>query len=139
MASVVALAGQTRTIAPFLPVGLGIVLAVWRQFNGEYGTVVAAAPDGLRLRSGLVQTTAETIRPGRVQAVRLVEPLVWRAVGWCRLEADIRRPPPQRAPPCRPPHPPPRAPPGSSSATPHVIAELPGTPPLPSPRPRPSA
>jgi putative membrane protein len=75
-----------------LPFGLGIVLAVWRQFNGEYGTVVAAAADGLRLRSGLVQTTAETIRPGRVQAVRLVEPLVWRAFGWCRLEVDVAGP-----------------------------------------------
>src|SRR5260370_17738108 len=78
MASVVALPSQPGTLAPFLPVGFGIVLAVWRQFNGEYGTVVAAAPEGLRLRSGLVQTTAETIRPGRVQAVRLVEPLGWR-------------------------------------------------------------
>ena len=66
---------------PFLPFGFGIVLAVWRQFNGEFGTAVATAPDGLRLRSGLVQTTAETIRPGRVQAVRLVEPLLWRAFG----------------------------------------------------------
>ena len=62
---------------------------MWRQFNGEYGTTVALAPDGLRLRSGLVQTTAETIRPGRVQAVRLVEPLVWRWFGWSRLEVDV--------------------------------------------------
>jgi len=92
MASVVALTGQPGTIAPFLPVGFGIVLAVWRQFNGEYGTVVATAPDGLRLRSGLVQTTAETIRPGRVQAVRLVEPLAWRVFGWCRLEVDVAGP-----------------------------------------------
>jgi putative membrane protein len=68
------------------------VLGVWRQFNGDFGTVVAAAPDGLRLRSGLVQTTAETIRPGRVQGVRLVEPLVWRAFGWCRLEVDVAGP-----------------------------------------------
>ena len=68
------------------------MLAVWRQFNGEFGTVVSAAPEGLRLRSGLVQTTAETIRPGRVQAVRLVEPLVWRAFGWCRLEVDVAGP-----------------------------------------------
>jgi len=92
MATVVALTGEPGTIAPFLPVGFGIVLAVWRQFNGEYGTVVATAPDGLRLRSGLVQTTSETIRPGRVQAVRLVEPLVWRAFGWCRLEVDVAGP-----------------------------------------------
>ncbi len=92
MASVAAVTGQPGAVAPFLPVGLGIVLAVWRQFNGEYGTAVAAAADGLRLRSGLVQTTAETIRPGRVQAVRLVEPLAWRAFGWCRLEVNVAGP-----------------------------------------------
>jgi len=92
MAAVAALTGQPGAVAPFLPLGFGIVLAVWRQFNGEFGTNVAAAADGLRLRSGLVQTTAETIRPGRVQAVRLVQPLVWRAFGWCRLEVDVAGP-----------------------------------------------
>ncbi len=92
MALVAALTGQPGIVASFLPFGIGIVLAVWRQFNGEFGTTVAAAPDGLRLRSGLVQTTAETIRPGRVQGVRLVEPLVWRAFGWCRLEVDVAGP-----------------------------------------------
>jgi putative membrane protein len=76
-------------ITPFVFFAFGVVVALWRQFNGEFGTVVAEAPDGLRLRSGLVQTTAETIRPGRVQAVRLVEPLFWRAFGWCRLEVDV--------------------------------------------------
>jgi putative membrane protein len=89
VACIAAFSGQPGTVASFLPVAIGIVFAVWRQFNGEFGTTVAAAPDGLRLRSGLVQTTAETIRPGRVQAVRLVEPLVWRAFGWCRLEVDV--------------------------------------------------
>jgi putative membrane protein len=81
--------GHPGIVASFLPFVIGVVVAVWRRFNGEFGTVVALAPDGLRLRSGLVQTTAETIRPGRVQAVRLVEPLVWRAFGWCRLEVDV--------------------------------------------------
>jgi putative membrane protein len=78
--------------ASYLPVLVGAIIGVWRQFNGEYGTTVALAPDGLRLRSGLVQTTAETIRPGRVQAVRLAEPLVWRWFGWCRLEVDVAGP-----------------------------------------------
>ena len=78
--------------ASYLPVLVGAIIGVWRQFNGEYGTTVAVAPDGLRLRSGLVQTTAETIRPGRVQAVRLAEPLVWRWFGWCRLEVDVAGP-----------------------------------------------
>jgi putative membrane protein len=92
MAAIIAVTGKTGAIASILPVAAGAVLAVWRRFNSDFGTVVAAAPDGLRLRSGLVQTTAETIRPGRVQAVRLVEPLVWRAFGWCRLEVDVAGP-----------------------------------------------
>jgi putative membrane protein len=81
--------GSVGVITPFLPVAFGVIAALWRQFNGEYGTTVTLAADGIRLRSGLVQTTAETIRPGRIQAVRLVEPLIWRALGWCRLEVDV--------------------------------------------------
>jgi putative membrane protein len=89
---VIALTGKPGIIVPFLVFGFGIVTSVWRQFNTEFGTAVAEAPDGLRLRSGLVQTAAETIRPGRVQAVRIVEPLLWRAFGWCRLEVDVAGP-----------------------------------------------
>lgn len=92
MACAAALTGRPGIVAAYLPVGIAVLLAVWRRFNGQFGTMVTAAPDGLRLRSGLVQTTAETIRPGRVQAVRLVEPLVWRAFGWCRLEVDVAGP-----------------------------------------------
>jgi putative membrane protein len=68
---------------------LAVATLVWRRFNQEYKLTVAAAPDGLRLRSGLVALNAETIRPGRVQAVRLVEPFLWRRLGWCRLEVDL--------------------------------------------------
>ncbi len=86
------LTGSVSVVAPFLPVGLGAILGTWRKFSAEFATTVADAPDGLRLRSGLIQTSAETIRPGRVQAVRLVEPAIWRAFGWCRLEVDIAGP-----------------------------------------------
>ncbi len=63
--------------------------AVLRRINVELGFTVAEAGDGLRLRSGLLQTRSETIPAGRVQAVRLVEPLLWRPFGWCRLEIDV--------------------------------------------------
>jgi putative membrane protein len=68
---------------------VGVGTGVWRRFNQEYKLTVARAPDGLRLRGGLVALAAETIRPGRVQAVRMVEPMLWRALGWCRLEVDL--------------------------------------------------
>ena len=68
---------------------LGVFTYIWRRFNQEYRLTLAEGPDGLRLRSGLIALTSETIRPGRVQAVRMVEPFLWRRLGWCRLEVDV--------------------------------------------------
>jgi putative membrane protein len=85
-------------IAPGVAVGviggsgtviLGLLTAFWRRLNGDYGMTVAEAGDGLRLRSGLLDTAAETIPRGRVQAVRMIEPLLWRPFGWCRVEVDV--------------------------------------------------
>ncbi len=68
---------------------LGAAAAVLRRLNVEFSFAVAESPDGLRLRSGLLQTRSETIPFGRVQAVRLLQPLLWRPFGWCRLEVDV--------------------------------------------------
>jgi putative membrane protein len=68
---------------------LGLLTAFWRRFNADYRLTVADAPDGLHLRSGLVDTAAETIPRGRVQAIRMIEPLLWRSFGWCRVEVDV--------------------------------------------------
>lgn len=68
---------------------LGAAGAVWQRFNGEYRLTVADAPDGLRLTAGLVETSAETIPRGRVQALRLVQPVTWRPFGWYRVEVDL--------------------------------------------------
>jgi putative membrane protein len=73
--------------------GLAVVLALVtpaiRQVTSEGGFSLAEAPDSLRVRCGLVQTVAETIPAGRVQAVRRLEPLMWRPLGWCRLEVVV--------------------------------------------------
>jgi putative membrane protein len=68
---------------------LGAFTVLWRRFNQLYRQRVLEGPDGLHVRGGLVALTAEVIRPGRVQAVRMVEPFIWRTVGWCRVEVDL--------------------------------------------------
>ena len=62
-----------------------------RRATAEWEFRLSAAPDGLRLSAGLLQTRAETIPFGRVQAVRWVQPLLWRWLGWVRLEVDLAR------------------------------------------------
>ena len=72
-------------------IGFGFALVTAHRIGAEWGFTVGEAPDGLRLTGGLLQTRAETIPYGRVQAVRWVEPLLWRPRGWVRLEIDVAR------------------------------------------------
>ncbi|MBV9486708.1 MAG: PH domain-containing protein, partial [Frankiaceae bacterium] len=79
------------TVGPVLAIFAIFLLGVARQAAAEWDMQIAEAPDGLRLRSGLLQTRAETVPHGRVQAIRWVEPLWWRPFGWVRLEFDVAR------------------------------------------------
>jgi putative membrane protein len=72
-----------------LPLLLGAGSFAVRRILSEYGFTVAESPDGLRLRHGLLDTRSQTIPPGRVQAVRMREPLLWRPFGWVRVEVDV--------------------------------------------------
>lgn len=59
------------------------------RFVGDYDWTVGESPDGLRIDRGLLDRSHETVPPGRVQTVRLVEPLLWRRRGWVRVELDV--------------------------------------------------
>lgn len=86
---------EPAAIAPafstFFTLLLITLIAAWTQLSAEWDFKVAEAPDGLRLQSGLFQHRAETVPYGRIQAIRWVEPLLWRPFGWVRLEFDVAR------------------------------------------------
>jgi putative membrane protein len=59
------------------------------RFVTEYDWTVGESPDGLRIDHGLLDRSHETVPPGRVQTVRIVEPLLWRRRDWVRVELDV--------------------------------------------------
>ena len=59
------------------------------RFVSEYDWTVGESQDGLRIDHGLLDRSHETVPPGRVQTVRIVEPLLWRRRGWVRVELDV--------------------------------------------------
>lgn len=72
-----------------IPVAISSVGAVWSQFNSGYNFTVATASDGLRLRYGLLETSQQTVPPGRVQAIKVHQPLLWRPFGWHRMVVNV--------------------------------------------------
>ncbi|MFH5821958.1 PH domain-containing protein [Georgenia sp. AZ-5] len=92
LAGLVAAAVVTRSIGPFagaLPAFIGWGGYLWGRFAGEFGFRLAISPDGIRLRHGLLETRAQTLPPGRVQAVSLTQSLLWRRNGWWRVQVNV--------------------------------------------------
>jgi putative membrane protein len=75
---------------------LALGLDAARTVNGDFDFTVGEAPDGLRLHRGLLQKRHETVPYARIQAVRLIQPLLWRPFGWARVELDVARQPEAR-------------------------------------------
>ncbi len=93
LATAAVVAAAVMTAGPaglvFVVVGGAPIFTLFSEFTKYYGFTVARAQDGLRLRRGLLQTQHQTVPPGRVQAVGLTEPLLWRRRGWVRVEINV--------------------------------------------------
>ncbi|MER7464116.1 PH domain-containing protein [Streptomyces sp. NPDC097981] len=77
------------TIATLLPLLGGTWSGTVGRFLTEFDWRVAESPDGLRLDHGLLDRAHETVPPGRVQSVRIVEPLLWRPRDLVRVELAV--------------------------------------------------
>nr|WP_251045886.1 PH domain-containing protein [Arthrobacter sp. ISL-85] len=71
-----------------VPAALGLAAGYWNFFNKGYNFTAAVSPDGIRLRYGLLDTQAQTLPPGRIQAVKIAQPPLWRPFGWYRMQVN---------------------------------------------------
>jgi len=78
-----------RFMAGVLPAVLAAGGYVWSRFAGEFSFRIGVSADGIRLRHGLLEAKARTVPPGRVQAISLSQPPLWRGKGWWRLRMNV--------------------------------------------------
>jgi len=46
---------------------------------------IAGTPDGVRVGFGLLSTSSQTLPPGRIHAIRVSQPILWRRSGWWQI------------------------------------------------------
>lgn len=85
----VAVTREVSILFSALPAILGVGGYIFQRFAGEFGFRAALSPDGIRLRHGLLETRAQTIPPGRVQAVSLTQGPLWRGPDWWRVKVNV--------------------------------------------------
>ena len=81
-----------RTPEPLLanlPLLFLIAVQVWQRLNRGAFFRAATSPDGVRITHGLLEQRRQTVPPGRIQAIRLTQPLLWRLYGWWRVDMNV--------------------------------------------------
>ena len=77
------------SFAAAIPIVIAAVAGVWSPFSRNYNFTVSTSPNGLRLRSGLLETRQQTVPPGRVQSILISQSLLWRPFGWYRVRVTV--------------------------------------------------
>ncbi|NYI05717.1 PH domain-containing protein [Allostreptomyces psammosilenae] len=63
--------------------------ASFGAFSRHFGFTLSESPDGLRIRHGLLENRHQTVPPGRVQAVEISQPVLWRRRDWVRVRVNV--------------------------------------------------
>lgn len=65
-----------------VPLVIALVAVIWAPIARSLRYSIAPTIDGLRISFGLTTTVTETIPPGRIFAIEVLQPLLWRPFGW---------------------------------------------------------
>lgn len=82
-----------RVIVPmllaFVPGALALGGIVLRALEVSWGFKMYRTPEGLRLRYGLINKTSQTVPTGRIQAMAVYRPPLWRHVRWSLVHVNV--------------------------------------------------
>ncbi|MEV5070594.1 PH domain-containing protein [Microbacterium sp. LMI12-1-1.1] len=74
--------GITWLLFGFVPAIIGFGAYWLRSIVRSLRYAIAPTPDGVRITFGLFTTITEIVPPGRVHAVEVTQPIMWRPAGW---------------------------------------------------------
>ena len=83
-----ALGAAAAAAVSLFPYVIASVTVAARRVGRNLRYSVVAGDDGVRIASGVVSTSSEALPPGRVHALRLEQPLLWRPAGWWRVSVN---------------------------------------------------
>jgi putative membrane protein len=82
------LSGRYWILFVILPGMLGAFGYYTRRFGKALRYSISGTADGVRVGFGLFATSSETLPPGRIHAVEVVQPLLWRPFGWWQIRIN---------------------------------------------------
>jgi putative membrane protein len=72
-----------------IPLIVGAVSLIGRRLIAMFNFTLSESPRGLRVTRGLANLTSQSVPVNRIQGVKVSQPLLWRPLGWYRVDVDI--------------------------------------------------
>ncbi|MFT4212699.1 MAG: PH domain-containing protein [Microbacterium sp.] len=76
------IADRPIVLVVLAPAVIGMIAYEGRRLVRALQYAIAPTADGVRITFGLFTTVTETIPPGRIHAVEIGQPVLWRPAGW---------------------------------------------------------
>jgi putative membrane protein len=76
-------------LGALIPLLIGMMSLIWRRVIGMFNFTLAESPRGLRITRGLTNLTSQSVPINRVQGVKTSQPLLWKPLGWYRVDIDV--------------------------------------------------
>jgi putative membrane protein len=80
--------GEAFFLFGFVPAIIGVGSFYVSRVTRSLRYSIASTPDGVRVGFGLLTTSNETLPPGRIHAVQVMQPLLWRPAGWWQIQIN---------------------------------------------------
>jgi putative membrane protein len=71
-----------------LPGAIAAIGYYFNRFTKSLRYSIAATPDGVRVGFGLLSTSNDTLPPGRIHAIEVSQPLLWRPAKWWMIRIN---------------------------------------------------
>ena len=84
-----AVTGEPASFAAMVPIIFGFGSAYWQMFSSSFNFRASVSRDGIRIHSGLLDTRAQTVPPGRIQALAVRQSPLWRITGWYAVSVNV--------------------------------------------------
>lgn len=75
-------------IATLAPIVITLVAVLWSKVSRSLRYAIAETSGGVRITHGLLTTTTQTIPPGRIHALEVTQPILWRPFGWWQIRIN---------------------------------------------------
>ena len=72
-----------------IPLVIGMLSLICRRVIAHVQLHSGESPRGLRITRGLTNLTSQSVPINRIQGVKTSQPLLWRPLGWYRVDIDI--------------------------------------------------